>query len=141
MCVLAEPPYCWFFVVGLHQGFSFVVCVPVLQDRVMSFGNVELNNVKETDTKNAAEMVVARGFGSVVRHRSDEERSSVYESLLELEENAKQVGQGGGVWCTGEHGWRGGWGWGVCVCVFGWVGQGTLELVAVTLWHAMAVGC
>lgn len=58
----------------------------------MSFGNVELNHAKEGDDKNAAEMVVARGFGSVVRHRSDEERSSVYETLLELEEKAKQVG-------------------------------------------------
>jgi hypothetical protein len=62
-----------------------------MQDRVMSFGNVELNHAKDGDDKNAAEMVVARGFGSVVRHRSDEERSSVYETLLELEEKAKQV--------------------------------------------------
>lgn len=57
----------------------------------MSFGNVELNHAKDGDDKNAAEMVVARGFGSVVRHRSDEERSCVYETLLELEEKAKQV--------------------------------------------------
>jgi hypothetical protein len=67
-----------------------IVCLSVLQDRVMSFGNVELNNAKEEE-KNAALMVVARGFGSVVRHRSDEERSSVYETLLELEEKAKAV--------------------------------------------------
>lgn len=60
----------------------------------MSFGNVELNNAKEGEDKNAAEMVIARGFGSVVRHRSDEERSSVYETLLELEEKSKQVGRG-----------------------------------------------
>jgi hypothetical protein len=58
----------------------------------MAFGNVELNNVKEGEDKNASEMVVARGFADVVRHRSDEERSSVYETLLELEEKAKQVG-------------------------------------------------
>lgn len=61
---------------------------------VMSFGNVELNNAREGEDKNASEMVVARGFASVVRHRSDEERSSVYETLLELEEKAKQVGYG-----------------------------------------------
>jgi len=63
---------------------------------MMSFGNVELNNVKEGEDGNAAEMVVARGFASVVRHRSDEERSSVYETLLDLEEKAKQVGRGAG---------------------------------------------
>lgn len=57
----------------------------------MAFGNVELNNAKEGEDKNASEMVVARGFASVVRHRSDEERSSVYETLLEMEEKAKQV--------------------------------------------------
>lgn len=57
----------------------------------MAFGNVELNNAKEGEDKNAAEMVVARGFADVIRHRSDEERSSVYETLLELEEKAKQV--------------------------------------------------
>lgn len=62
----------------------------------MSFGNVELNHAKEGDDRNAAEMVVARGFASIVRHRSDEERSSVYETLLELEEKAKQVRVGGG---------------------------------------------
>jgi staphylococcal nuclease domain-containing protein 1 len=67
-----------------------------LQDRsVMAFGNVELNNVKEGEDKNASEMVVARGYADVVRHRSDEERSSVYETLLELEEKAKQVRFGG----------------------------------------------
>lgn len=108
----------------------------------MSFGNVELNNVKETDTKNAAEMVVARGFGSVVRHRSDEERSSVYESLLELEENAKQVGsrEGARVVHTGACSGvvvLGGGQW----CVWGGLFQGTLGLFAATLWHAMAVGC
>jgi len=76
-----------------------------LQDRMMSFGNVELNNVKEGEDGNAAEMVVARGFASVVRHRSDEERSSVYETLLDLEEKAKQVGRGAGcLWVTGPGG-------------------------------------
>jgi staphylococcal nuclease domain-containing protein 1 len=57
----------------------------------MSFGNVELNHAREGEDRNAAAMVVARGFATLVRHRSDEERSSVYEQLLELEEKAKQV--------------------------------------------------
>lgn len=63
------------------------------QERVMAFGNVELNQSGE-ESKNAAEMVVARGFASVVRHRSDEERSSVYEKLMELEEMAKKAKKG-----------------------------------------------
>lgn len=87
----------------------------------MSFGNVELNHAKEGEDKNAAEMVVARGFGSVVRHRSDEERSGVYETLLELEEKAKQV--------------RGGRGGVVCLCVRGWVGvRCRCECVCVCVW-------
>jgi hypothetical protein len=44
--------------------------------------------------KNVSEMVVARGFASVARHRSDEERSRVYEKLLELEELAKAAKRG-----------------------------------------------
>lgn len=40
----------------------------LLQERVLSFGNVELND-KATEDKNAAEMVVARGFATVIRHR------------------------------------------------------------------------
>lgn len=39
-------------------------------------------------------MVVARGFAAVTRHRSDEERSRVYEKLLELEELAKAAKRG-----------------------------------------------
>eukprot|EP00879_Flechtneria_rotunda_P013848 GHRR01014464.1.p1 GENE.GHRR01014464.1~~GHRR01014464.1.p1 ORF type:complete len:545 (+),score=253.02 GHRR01014464.1:424-2058(+) len=67
---------------------------PTGDDRVMSFGNVELNNAREGEDKNAAEMVVARGYASVVRHRTDEERSSVYEALVDLEEKAKQAKRG-----------------------------------------------
>jgi len=66
---------------------------PAGEERVLSFGNVELND-KTTDDRNAAEMAVARGYASVIRHRSDEERSSVYERLLELEEMAKSAKRG-----------------------------------------------
>lgn len=61
---------------------------------MLSFGNVELLNAKEGDDKNAAEMAVARGYASVIRHRTDEERSSVYERLMELEEAAKAAKRG-----------------------------------------------
>lgn len=64
-------------------------------ERVMSFGNVELveaggkgGAAAGDEPVNASEMVVARGFARVVRHHSDEERSSVYEKLLELAEAA-----------------------------------------------------
>ncbi|KAF8068404.1 elongation factor G [Scenedesmus sp. PABB004] len=68
---------------------------PAADDRgTMSFGGVELNHGREGEDRNAAEMVVARGFASVIRHRSDEERSSVYEALVDLEEKAKQAKRG-----------------------------------------------
>lgn len=67
---------------------------PSGEDRVLAFGNVELLGAKEGEDKNAAEMVVARGFASVIRHRTDEERSSVYEKLMELEEAAKTAKRG-----------------------------------------------
>jgi len=44
------------------------------QAREMAFGNVELPNAPE-DQRNAAEMAAARGFATVGRHRTDEERS------------------------------------------------------------------
>ncbi|MEW5318556.1 MAG: hypothetical protein WDW38_009770 [Sanguina aurantia] len=51
-------------------------------ERVMSFGNVELLPESRGEEKqNVSELIVARGFGTVVRHRTDEERSSVYERL------------------------------------------------------------
>ncbi|MEW5304675.1 MAG: hypothetical protein WDW36_007269 [Sanguina aurantia] len=47
-------------------------------ERVMSFGNVELLPESRGEEKqNVSELIVARGFGTVVRHRTDEERSSV----------------------------------------------------------------
>ena len=60
----------------------------------MSFGNVELLPEKGDEKQNVAELVVARGFAAVVRHRSDEERSSVYERLVECEEMAKSAKRG-----------------------------------------------
>lgn len=81
--------------IGPMPGQAAAAEAPAADDRsVMAFGNVELNNTKEGEDKNAAEMVVARGFADVIRHRSDEERSSVYETLLELEEKAKQAKRG-----------------------------------------------
>ncbi|KAI4384672.1 hypothetical protein MLD38_002791 [Melastoma candidum] len=72
--------------------------------RVMDFGSVMLvssANVDNDDTTtstatadkqpvgiNVAEMVVARGFGTVIRHRDFEERSSYYDSLLAAEARA-----------------------------------------------------
>lgn len=44
------------------------------EDRVLSFGNVELVPEKGEEAQNVAEMVVARGFASLVKHRSDEVR-------------------------------------------------------------------
>lgn len=67
---------------------------PTGEDRVLSFGNVELLGAKDGEDKNAAEMAVARGFATVIRHRTDEERSSVYERLIELEEAAKTAKRG-----------------------------------------------
>ena len=63
-------------------------------ERVLAFGNVELMGAKDSDDKNAAEMAVARGFAAVVRHRTDEERASVYERLVELEAAAKAAKRG-----------------------------------------------
>jgi staphylococcal nuclease domain-containing protein 1 len=74
----------------------------------MSFGNVELTSAREGDDRNASEMLVARGFATVVRHRSDEERSSVYEVLVDLEEKAKQVRHGTCTLCSALS---------LCVCV------------------------
>lgn len=71
------------------------------------------------EKQNVSEMAVARGYASVIRHRTDEERSCVYERLVECEELAKQVGA-----C-------------VCVfCLFGGVGSGA----AVRGWGGVTVG-
>ncbi|KAI4383006.1 hypothetical protein MLD38_008892 [Melastoma candidum] len=78
--------------------------------RVMDFGSVMLvssGNVDNDDTSastatadkqpvgiNVAEMVVARGFGTVVRHRDFEERSSYYDALLAAEARATSARKG-----------------------------------------------
>ncbi len=62
----------------MHLVADVVVYAPslfVCQERVLSFGNVELTSGPE-DQRNAAEMVVARGFATVVRHRTGEHRSA-----------------------------------------------------------------
>ncbi|KAI4383007.1 hypothetical protein MLD38_008893 [Melastoma candidum] len=78
--------------------------------RVMDFGSVMLvssgsvdNDVTTTSTAtadkqpvgiNVAEMVVARGFGTVIRHRDFEERSSHYDALLAAEARAISARKG-----------------------------------------------
>ncbi|KAG1657494.1 hypothetical protein FOA52_008370 [Chlamydomonas sp. UWO 241] len=63
-------------------------------EREMAFGNVEVVPEKGEEKQNVGEMVVARGFAAVVRHRADEERSGVYDKLLECEELAKGAKRG-----------------------------------------------
>ncbi|KAG2441222.1 hypothetical protein HYH02_010066 [Chlamydomonas schloesseri] len=63
-------------------------------ERVMAFGNVELTPEKGEEKQNVAEMVVARGYATVIKHRTDEERSGVYERLVACEELAKSSKRG-----------------------------------------------
>ena len=97
---------------------------PGAGDRELAFGNVDIVPEKGEEKQNVGEMVVARGYAQVwvrglkglalpllcnlqpavcgyypqptqvVRHRSDEERSSVYDKLLECEELAKGAKRG-----------------------------------------------
>ncbi|KAL6757416.1 hypothetical protein V8C86DRAFT_2625605 [Haematococcus lacustris] len=69
---------------------------PGNEERLLSFGNVELaaDSKGGEEAQNVAEMVVARGFANVIKHRMDEERSSVYEKLVECEELAKNAKRG-----------------------------------------------
>jgi staphylococcal nuclease domain-containing protein 1 len=50
--------------------------------------------IEKEELRNAAELIVARGLATVIRHRADEERSSVYERLVQLEESAKKGKRG-----------------------------------------------
>ncbi|MQL91403.1 hypothetical protein Taro_024010, partial [Colocasia esculenta] len=65
--------------------------------RVMDFGSVFLISPSNDDDAtsagsqsgvNVAELVVARGFGTVIRHRDFEERSNYYDALLAAESRA-----------------------------------------------------
>jgi staphylococcal nuclease domain-containing protein 1 len=51
-------------------------------------------SIQQEELRNAAELIVARGLATVIRHRADEERSSVYERLMQLEELAKKGKRG-----------------------------------------------
>lgn len=76
--------------------------VPAADSRIMDFGSVFLvspsksegDEVTSTaggshpDGINVAELVVARGFATVIRHRDFEERSNYYDSLLAAESRA-----------------------------------------------------
>lgn len=41
-------------------------------ERVLAFGNVETVPEKDEEMQNVAEMVVARGYATAIKHRSDE---------------------------------------------------------------------
>lgn len=53
----------------------------------LGFGNVTLKGKGEE--VNLSERVVSAGWATLVRHNSDEERSSIYEELVEFEAAAK----------------------------------------------------
>lgn len=71
--------------------------------RIMDFGSVFLATPSKAEGEeaatsassasqqvgvNVAELVIARGFGTVIRHRDFEERSSYYDGLLSAESRA-----------------------------------------------------
>lgn len=57
------------------------------RDSIMSFGNIMVKEKGEEVT--VAERIVRNGFATVVKHRAEEERSSIYEKLMEAEEEAR----------------------------------------------------
>lgn len=76
---------------------------PVADSRVMDFGSIFVPSLKKEGADvppassidsnrpsgaNVAEIIVARGFGTVIRHRDFEERSSYYDALLSAESRA-----------------------------------------------------
>lgn len=77
-------------------------------DRVMDFGSVFLtapvkgdgddavapNATGQQAGSNVAELVIARGFGNVIRHRDFEERSNYYDALLAAESRASSGRKG-----------------------------------------------
>ncbi|KAL6003572.1 Translin-1 [Asimina triloba] len=89
--------------VGLVDGPSPVPTAGSADSRVMDFGSVFLASSSKDDGDdaapaptsaggpagiNVAELVVARGFGTVIRHRDFEERSNYYDALLAAESRA-----------------------------------------------------
>lgn len=77
---------------------------PAADSRVMDFGSVFLLSATKADSDdtpssipsagsqptgvNVGELVVGRGFGTVIRHRDFEERSNYYDALLTAESRA-----------------------------------------------------
>ena len=59
----------------------------VNRDPTMAFGNILVKDKGEE--VNVSESVVRNGFATVVKHRAEEERSSIYEKLMEAEEEAR----------------------------------------------------
>ncbi|BBN01059.1 staphylococcal nuclease domain-containing protein 1 [Marchantia polymorpha subsp. ruderalis] len=91
------------------DGPSPAPAVPGADARVMDFGSVFLlaapkgesldtvpssGSAEQPQGINVAEMVVARGFGTVVRHREFEERSNFYDALLAAESRAQKGKKG-----------------------------------------------
>ncbi|KAF5838613.1 hypothetical protein DUNSADRAFT_2521 [Dunaliella salina] len=64
------------------------------EERVLSFGNVEIVPEKGEEKQNVGELVVARGFASVIKHRGEEERSCIYDRLMEVENMARSAKRG-----------------------------------------------
>ncbi|GLC57824.1 hypothetical protein PLESTB_001270800 [Pleodorina starrii] len=85
--------------VEVKMEYNRKVLTPEMQlagegERVMAFGNVEVVPDKGEEKQNVSEMVVARGFATVIKHRTDEERSCVYERLVACEELARSSKRG-----------------------------------------------
>ncbi|XP_077212353.1 ribonuclease TUDOR 1-like [Tasmannia lanceolata] len=91
--------------VGMADGPNAVPTGGASDSRIMDFGSVFLvtpsskiegDDVEPAPTSsgsqpvgvNIAELVIARGFGTVIRHRDFEERSNYYEALLAAESRA-----------------------------------------------------
>jgi staphylococcal nuclease domain-containing protein 1 len=86
------------------------VPVPAMGDaRIMDFGSVFLQSGSRADAQdvpsvlpvagqpdgiNVAEMAVARGFATVVKHRDFEDRSNYYDALLAAEARARKGKKG-----------------------------------------------
>lgn len=80
--------------VGMADGPNTAVSSST-DTRVMDFGSVFIVKSEGEETSstspggmNVAEMVVSRGFATVVRHRDFEERSNHYDALLAAETRA-----------------------------------------------------